>query len=92
MKQLTLRGFDKDLGRRIRELARRQGISLNRAAIRLLRKGAGLTSSHGRANVVGDSLDHLIGSWSEDEEQAILEALAVFEQVEEQFWDEGSSR
>ena len=30
MNQLTVRGFDKDLQRCLRELARRQGVSLNR--------------------------------------------------------------
>ena len=41
MKQLTIRGFDEDLERAIRQLARRDGISLNRAALKLLRRGRG---------------------------------------------------
>ena len=47
MKQLTIRGFDEDLDRAIRQLARRDGISLNRAALKLLRRGAGLPDGQG---------------------------------------------
>jgi hypothetical protein len=45
MKQLSLRGFDPELEKQIRELARKQRISLNRATICLLRKDAGLCVS-----------------------------------------------
>ena len=42
MKQLAIRGFDENLERAIRQLARRDGISLNRAILKLHRRGAGL--------------------------------------------------
>ena len=42
MKQLTVRGFDDELAEAIRQLARRDGTSLNQAALKLLRRGAGL--------------------------------------------------
>jgi len=86
MTQLTVRGFDEDLERRLREIARRQGISLNRAALLLLRKGAGLDEPSGRANVVGDSLDHLAGTWSEAEAQEFQRAVGVFEEVDRELW------
>ncbi len=82
MKQLTVRGFDKDLERRLRELARAEGVSFSQAALLLLREGAGLESPRRRANVVGESLDALIGSWTRDEEAAFLEAIAAFEEIE----------
>ena len=63
MHQLTIRGFDDELTDRIRQLARREGISLNRAVLRLLRRGAGLGERDDKPDVVGDSLDHLIGTW-----------------------------
>ena len=37
-------------------------MSLNQAALILLREGAGLGAAHRRGRVVGESLDHLIGS------------------------------
>ena len=47
MNQLTVRGFGDELGESIRRLAQREGISLNQAALKLLRKGAGLTGQSG---------------------------------------------
>ena len=84
--QLTVRGFDEPLERRLREVARQHGVSLNRAALHLLRKGAGLGPEAMKADVVGDSLDRLIGSWSETEAEELLEAVSAFERVDQSFW------
>ena len=84
--QLTVRGFDEPLERRLREVARQHGVSLNRAALHLLRKGAGLRPEATKADVVGDSLDRLIGSWSETEAEEFLEAVSAFERVDQSFW------
>ena len=64
--QFTLRGLDRRVQREIRELAQRDGISLNKAAQRLLERGAGIRE---RTNVdrIGTSLDHLIGTWTDRE-------------------------
>lgn len=86
MKQLTIRGFDKELSRRIRELARRKNLSLNKAALELMRRGAGLLEGATRPDVVGDSLDDFVGTWSEAEERGFLEAISPFESIEETFW------
>lgn len=86
MKQLSLRGFDPELERRIRELARKERISLNRATLRLLRKGAGLEKTSKPSEVVGDSLDHLIGKWSADESREFLKSIRSLEQIDRFFW------
>ena len=78
MKQLTMRGFDDELAGSIQRLARREGLSLNQAALKLLRKGAGLTEDENGVDRVGSSLDHLIGAWTTveaDEMDAALEEL-----------------
>ena len=85
LKQLTLRGFDPDLERRLRLEARNGGLSLNKAAMRLIRRGAGLEEASS-PSVVGSSLDHLSGTWSEADEREVLEAAAVFERIDEEFW------
>lgn len=64
MNQITVRGFDDELSASLRRLAKREGISLNRAALRLLRRGAGLAEGSGQADTVGAAFDHLIGSWT----------------------------
>lgn len=86
MKQLTIRGFDEELERRLRELARREGISLNQAALRLMRGGAGIGGSKDRRDVVGDSLDALAGTWTEEEEQEFLSSIDLCEEIDEALW------
>ena len=86
VKQLTVRGFDKDLERRLRDVARTRGVSLNQAALILLREGAGLESPRRPAKVVGDSLDHLIGTWSKAEEREFLQAIRELEEVDPALW------
>ena len=86
MNQLTIRGFDDDLSASVRRLAKREGISLNQAALRLLRKGAGLADNSGGDDVVGSSLDHLIGSWTPAEADDVDSALEEFETIDEAAW------
>jgi hypothetical protein len=86
VKQLTVRGFDKDLERRLRDVAKTRGVSLNQAALILLREGAGLEVPRRRGNVVGDSLDDLIGSWSKAEEAEFLQAIQGLEEIDASLW------
>ena len=81
--ELTIRGIDVELSAAIRRLARREGISLNEAALRLLRKGAGHTAGVKGRETIGSSLDHLIGSWTAEEADAMDSALQDFETVGE---------
>lgn len=86
MKQLTIRGFDAPLERRIRQVARAEGISLNQAVLRLLRKGAGLDQAAGSSLAIGSALDDLIGTWSEQEARELDEAVRDFEHIDEELW------
>lgn len=76
MQRLTVRGFDQALIDSIRHLADQDGISLNQAVLKLLRRGAGIGAPQGGRSVVGRSLDHLIGAWTPDEVDAMDRALA----------------
>ena len=86
MNQLTVRGFDDELSAILRRLAKREGLSLNQAALKLLRKGAGLTDGKERPDTVGSSLDDLFGTWSPEEADSFDAALEVFETVDESAW------
>ena len=86
MNQLTVRGFDDELSAAMHGLARREGISLNQAALRLLRKGAGITDSKRNPNAIGSALDDLFGVWSEEEAESFDHALEVFGTVDEAAW------
>lgn len=86
MNQLTVRGFDKELERRLRQVAKERGVSLNQAALVLLREGAGLGRDRSPAHIVGESLDHLIGSWSASDERVFRQAVDVFETIDPNLW------
>lgn len=86
MDQLSLRGFDKELARRIRDLARREHVSLNKAALLLMRRGAGLVDAQPSQATVGDALDQFIGRWSSADEKRLLDSIAPFETVDEALW------
>ena len=86
--QLTLRGFDAELERRLREVARKRSISLNRAALFLMRKGAGLAPAERGpgSESIGAGLDKFIGVWSEAEERQLLETVEDLRRVDPELW------
>jgi hypothetical protein len=86
MGQLTLRGFEPELERRLRETARREGVSLNQAALRLLRRGAGLPERRGDEGAVGSTLDEFFGTWTPEEAAEFESAVTPFEQIDEEMW------
>jgi prevent-host-death family protein len=38
------------------------------------------------SNVIGHALDRFIGTWSAEQEAELLQAIEVFEHVDESFW------
>ncbi len=86
MNQITVRGFDDELSASLRRLSKREGLSLNQAALRLLRRGAGLAEGSGQADTVGESFDQLIGSWTQADADEMEAALEEFETIDEAAW------
>ncbi len=86
MKQLTLRGIEGELELRLLDLSRREGISLNQAVLRLLRKATGLDAPSHRDDVIGSALDRFIGTWSAEEARQVNEAAEDFERIDESLW------
>lgn len=78
--QYTLRGVPESLDRALRALARREGISLNSAALRVLGVGLGLTGQLVRHR----SLEDVRGTWREDPE--FEAAVAEQDRVDESLW------
>ena len=75
MTQLTLRGFDPELEKRLRELAARDNSSLNKAALKLMRRGAGLEAVPSVGPGIGDQLRAFAGQLSNAEAKAIDRAI-----------------
>ncbi len=86
MKQLTIRFLDKKLEKRIRELAEKEETSLNKAVLKLLRQGAGLSKTSESSARIGSSLDHLAGTWSEEDVRVLEEVRRDFERIDPDLW------
>ena len=85
MRQLTLRGFDPELERLLRHVARSRDLSLNKAALYLMRKGAELEQEADMPEI-GKGLDHLIGIWSQEDEDEFRAATRSLEEIDEELW------
>lgn len=86
MRQMTIRGLDVELEQSIKMLAHREGISLNKAALRLLRAGAGLGESTAGAQRIGTRLDKYVGTMTEGEAQELMASIADCQRMDEDMW------
>lgn len=78
--QYTIRNIPEYLDSALRQVARRQGKSLNEAALEALVRGAGLSEGLRRKRDLGD----LAGSWQED--SAFDSALREQDTIDESIW------
>jgi hypothetical protein len=85
MKAITLRNLPPKLAEVLQQESTATGLSLNRTVIRLLEKGADLDPAPRKPRVYHD-LDHLAGSWSEDEEAQFAAELARQRQIDPEPW------
>ena len=79
-----VRGLDEPLEAHLRSLARSQRISLSRAALLLLRRGAGLEEGVKDHDIIGHSLDRFIGDWTDEEARELDQAVSVFGNIDDE--------
>lgn len=84
--QLTVRGLDPRVLAEIRKLARAQGISMNKAALSLLTRGAGLELPPTNERQIGQSVDRFVGTWSAAEARDFDRSTRSLEHLDEDFW------
>jgi hypothetical protein len=85
MAAITVRNLPPEVARRIKQKAKKERISLNRAVISLLENATGIRSADSK-DVLHHDLDELAGCWSEDEYQEFLETLHEQRQIEPEVW------
>jgi hypothetical protein len=84
MAQITLRGIDPEIERKIRRMARKSGKSLNRVVLDIIYQHTGLMKKGKRPPA--DSLRKLAGGWSEKDALEFLESIKSCEQIDEGMW------
>jgi hypothetical protein len=82
MSQITLRGIDPDVERKIRKMAKLSGKSINRVVLDIINESAGL----GGKKLPANSLKKLAGGWSENEALNFFESIKSSEQIDEEMW------
>lgn len=85
MANISLRNVDEETTSRLKEEANRQGVSVNTLILHLIRQGLGLKARAPRRRVYHD-LDHLAGTWSDEEAAEFMNSEADFETVDEELW------
>lgn len=86
MKAITLRNVPPDVARRIEKLARAEGVSFNKATIRLLRQAVAQEGRGKRARPSDDELSALAGTWSKKEADAFDEGLCAERKIDPEMW------
>ena len=84
MKAITVRNIPPGVAKVVKEKARKEGLSLNRAVVSLLEEAAGITKP--ATPVVHHDLDHLAGTWSQAEYDEFIESLREHRQIDPEMW------
>lgn len=83
--QLTLRNIDPRVLNEIKRLAQTEGLSVNKAAAKLLKRGAAIEDA-ATSRTIGASVDRFVGSLSKAEATKLTSSLRSLEQVDDELW------
>lgn len=83
--QVTLRDLDPRILAEIERVARVEGLSINKAAAKILKIGAGIEDAP-ESRCIGAAVDRFVGKLSAPEARKIMQSLRVLEQVDDELW------
>ena len=81
MQQITIRGIDPEIERKIRSIARENGKSINQVLKEIIHKEFAQDK-----NMPGESLRNLAGSWTTKDAREFENAISSCEQIDEEMW------
>ena len=84
MTQITLRGMNPEVERKVRRMAKERGVSLNRVMLDMIYQYTGLKKKDKRPPA--DSLRKLAGGWSEKDASKFMESIKSCTQIDEEMW------
>ncbi|MDY7096190.1 MAG: hypothetical protein SX243_24715 [Acidobacteriota bacterium] len=80
MKHLTIRNIPEDLAAALEAEKERRQLSLSQTVIELLRHSLGVDQKR------GNGLVRLAGRWSAEEQERFEQAVAPFEEIDQELW------
>lgn len=85
MRNISVRGIEDASLRRLKQTAKRRGVSLNRLIADMLNAEGGNGPTQGPLTAF-DDLDKLAGTWSKQEAREFERAVVSFGQIDEELW------
>jgi len=86
MKAITVRDLPPAVGKAIRRKAQAEGLSLNRTVVKLLEEATGHSIGPDSKAALHHDLDHLAGTWTEDEYDEFMESLREQRRIDPEMW------
>ena len=83
--EITISNFDKVIFERLKFEAERQGTDLKTIIMQLVKRSLGLEKISDK-NIIFNDLDHLSGTWSEDESIHFKTNISGFNKIDEELW------
>ena len=84
MKAITVRNLPPDVAKAVKEKARKERLSFNKAVIKLLEEATGAAQE--TRKVVYHDLDRFFGTWTKEEADAFDQALKEQRQIDPEMW------
>ena len=84
MNAVTVRNLPPGVAKAVKEKARKEKLSLNKAIVRLLEEATGV--EQGNRKVVHHDLDRFFGTWTKEEADAFDEAMREHRQIDPEMW------
>jgi ribosomal protein S24E len=85
MKAMTVRGVNPDMARKLQDLAKKQGKSINQVTLEIIQKSLGLNKEQKYTRIY-DDLDHLFGQWSQEEFDLIQGKIDAERTIDKELW------
>ncbi len=86
MKTITIRGLDAEASEKIKKAAAKQNKSINQFVLELIRTNLGLEKEKQYTREYND-LDHLFGSWRDDEYRQIQDKIDRERRIDQEMWE-----
>lgn len=84
MGAITIRGIDNEIAKTLKEMAKREGTSMNSIVLGIVRKSLGLEKK--KRTVIYTDLDHLAGTWDKKDYADFQKKIADFEKIDKNIW------
>lgn len=85
MASVTIRGLDDITAKKLKDLAKKEGLSINALVLKILRQALGLEKK--KRAIIYTDLDDLAGTWTEEEYQTFLKNIEPFEMIDKKIWE-----